>query len=127
MEFARGWLPGGTHLLYVAGSEMGGEFRLRVVGRDSSDDAPFPSPLPVVTQSEIGLAADGRLLYRGARTRIEFAEPGAAGALRRCFVQDSVWVWSMSLARDRSFAVFEDGDQESPRLWMVRFGASEGR
>lgn len=127
MEFARGWMPDGAHLLYLAGSEMGEEYRLRVVGRDSSDDAPLPSPLPVVTQSEVGLAADGMMLYRGARTAIEFAELGVPGTLMRCFVQDSVWVWSMSLARDRSFAVFDDGDQESPRLWMVRFRESKGR
>ena len=82
--------------------------------------------MPVVTRSEIGLSADGRLLYRGVRTEIQFAEHGPSGKMRRCFVQDStgvVWtggVWTISLAPDRSFAVFESSDEESSTLYLVR-------
>jgi hypothetical protein len=120
-------MPDSTRLLYVSGSEMGEEYRLRTVGRDSSDDVAHASPLPVVTRSEIGLSMDGSLLYRGARTEIEFAEHGPNGRMRRCFVQDSVCVWTMSLARDRSFAVFECGDEEGSSLYMVRLAAKGQR
>jgi hypothetical protein len=78
------------------------------------------SRVPVATRSEVGVAEGGKLLYRGAGSSIEFIERGANRKVRRCFVQDTVHVWSISLARDRSVAVFDDGDQEEPRVWLVR-------
>lgn len=117
-EFARGWAADRVHLIYLAGSLMGAEYRLRVVGGDSTDDVADSSRVPVVSRSEVGVAEGGALLYRGAGSSIEFIERGSRGRVRRCFVQDS-HVWSVSLSRDRSFAVFDDGDQEQPRLWFV--------
>ena len=119
-EFARGWTADRGHLIYLSGSVMGEEFRLRVVGPDSMDDVADSSHVPVVSRSEIGVAEDGGLLYRGAGSAFEFIERGADGRARHCFVQDSVHVWNVSLARDRSIAVFDDGDQEQPRVWLVR-------
>ena len=120
LEFARGWAADRVHLIYLAGSEMGEEFRLRVVGQDSTDDIADSSRVPVVTRSEVGVAEGGRLLYRGAGSAIQFIERGTNGKIRRCFVQDTVMVWNVSLSRDRSVAVFEDGDQDEPRVWLVK-------
>ena len=58
--------------IYLSGSVMGEEFRLRVVGPDSMDDVADSSHVPVVSRSEIGVAEDGGLLYRGAGSAIEF-------------------------------------------------------
>jgi len=119
LEYAKGWSADRTHLRYLSGSEMGEEFRLRVVGRDSSDDVPDASRVPVVTRSEVGALADGSLLYRGVENAIEFIEPGAGGRVRRCFVQSDLHVWNVSIAEDRSLAVFEVGDEEEAHLWVV--------
>jgi hypothetical protein len=90
LEFPRGWLPDRSHLRYVAGSVMGEEFRLRIVGRDSTDDVPDSSKVPVVTRSQLGVLPDASLLYWGAGSALVFAEPGARGRPRRCFVQDGL-------------------------------------
>lgn len=119
-EFARGWTADGVHLLYMSGSEMGEEYRLRIVGTDSTDDVADSSRVPAVTRSEVAVADDGALLYRGAGSSIEFIERGAGGRIRRCFIQDAIQVWDVSLARDWSMAVFDDGDQDQPRIWLVR-------
>jgi len=127
LEFARGWTSDRAHLRYLSGSEMGAQFKLRLVGSDSTDDVPDPSRVPVVTSSEVGALTDGSLLYRGVENAIEFIEPGAGGRVRRCFVQPGLQVWDPSVAEDRSFAVFEVGDEEEAHLWVVRLRPRIGR
>jgi hypothetical protein len=99
---------------------MGAQYKLRLLGRDSTDDVPDPSRVPVVTSSEVGALTNGSLLYRGVGNAIEFIEPGAGGRVRRCFVQPELQVWHPSVAEDRSFAVFEVGDEDEAHLWLVR-------
>ncbi len=124
-EYARAWTEDQTHLLFVRGSEMGEEFRLWQVGRDSTDDTPDSTSMPRFSRREVGLTSDGRLIYaRGQphETReIRFWERGARGRSRRCFVQDSLGVWLVALAPDRSFVVFSCGDEEQMDLWLARW------
>ena len=127
LEFARGWASDRVHLRYLAGSERGEEFKLRLVGRDSTDDVPDASRVPVVSRSEVGAFADGSLLYRGVGNAIEFIEPGAGGRVRRCFVQPDLHVWNVSISEDRSIAVFEVGDEEEAHLWVVRLRSRSQR
>lgn len=126
-ELARGWASDRVHLRYLARSEMGEEFKLRLVGRDSTDDSPDPSRVPTVSRSKITAFADGSLLYRGVENAIEFIEPGAGGRVRRCFVQPDLQVWNVSIAEDRSVAVFEVGDEEEAHLWVVDLRARSRR
>lgn len=123
--YARAWTEDRTHLLYVRGSEMGEEFRLWQVGRDSTDDSPDSTSMPRFSRHEVGVTSDGRLIYaRGqphATSEIRFWERGARGRSRRCFVPDSVGVWLVALAPDRSFVVFSSGDEEQMDLWLARW------
>jgi hypothetical protein len=105
---------------------MGEQWKMRLVGSDSTDDVPDPSRVPIVTRSEVGALADGSLLYRGVENALEFIEPGAGGRVRRCLVQSGLHVWHPSVAQDRSFAVFEVGDEEEAHLWMVRLKQRTG-
>jgi dipeptidyl aminopeptidase/acylaminoacyl peptidase len=124
-EYARAWTEDQTHLLFVRGSEMGEEFRLWQVGRDSTEDTPDSTRTPAFSRSEIGVTSDGRLIYaRGqphATDEIRFWERGTRGGSRRCFVPDSVGVWLVALAPDRSFVVFSSGDEEQMDLWLARW------
>ena len=95
-------------------------WKLRLLGRDSTDDVPDPSRVPVVTRSEVGALADGSLLYRGVDNALEFIEPGPGGRVRTYLVQSGLHVWHPSVAPDRTLAVFEDGDEEEAHLWIVR-------
>ena len=120
LEFAGGWTADRARLRYLSGSEMNGDdWRLRLVGRDSTDDVPDVSRVPAVTRTEVGALAHGSLIYRRVENAIEFIEPGAGGRVRRCFVQAELPVWSPSVAADRSVAVFEVGDEEESDLWLV--------
>ena len=102
---------------------MGEEFSLREVGRDSTDDAPDLTTTPV-SRLQLGVSPDGRLLYRRAGTsatkEIQFLERGGNGRVRRCYVVNSD-VYLISLAPDRSFAVFSYGDEEEDILWLLRW------
>jgi len=118
-EFARGWTADGIHLLYISGSQMGGEYRLRVVGRDSTDDVADSTRVPAVHRSGLGVADGGALLFRAWRDTIEFAERGATGRVRRIFTRGAN-AFRLSLASDKSFCVFDDGDQDQPRIWLVK-------
>jgi hypothetical protein len=105
---------------------MGEEFRLRLVGRDSTDDVPDSTRIIIYSRWLLGATQDGRLLYiRGspsATNEIEFLERGEKGRIRRCFVQDTLAVWLMAVAPDRSFAVFSCGDMEEDLdLWLIRW------
>ena len=123
LEFARGWTADRARLRYLSGSEMNGdEWRLRLVGRDSTDDVPDVSRVSAVTRMEVGALADGSLIYRRVENAIEFIEPVAGGRLRRCFVQADLPVWNPSVAEDRSVAVFEVGDEEKSDLLLVELG-----
>jgi|GEM_PF-6812486 len=129
-EYARAWTEDGLHLLFMRGSEMGEEFRLWQVGRDTTDEAPDLTTTPV-SRSQLGVTQDGRLLYRRAGTsstnEIEFLERGANGRARRCYVTNSD-VYLISLAPDRSFAVFTYGDEEDGEiLWLLRWRPEGGR
>jgi len=109
---------------------MGEEFRLWQVGRDTTDEAPDLTTTPV-SRSQLGVTQDGRLLYRRAGTsstnEIEFLERGANGRARRCYVTNSD-VYLISLAPDRSFAVFTYGDEEDGEiLWLLRWRPEGGR
>jgi hypothetical protein len=74
---------------------------------------------------EVAVTSDGRLIYaRGqphATNEIRFWERGARGRSRRCFVQDSLAVWMVAMAPDRSFVVFSWGDEEQIDLWLARW------
>ena len=124
-EYARAWTEDQTHLLFIRGSEMGEEFRLRQVGRDSTDDTADSTRMPTFSRWEIGVTSDGRLIYSRAQpnetNEIRFWERGARGRSRRCFVQDSLGVWLVALAPDRSFVVFSSGDEEEMDLWLARW------
>lgn len=130
-EYARAWTADRSHLLFVRGSEMGEEFRFWQVGRDSTDDTPDSTRTPAYSRHELEATADGRVIYARGQPRetneIRFWERGARGASRRCFVQDSLGVWLVSLAPDRSFVVFSSGDEEQMNLWLARRRPSRGR
>lgn len=124
LEFARGWTPDGSRLVYISGSEMGEEFRLRAVGGDSTDDSPcHPLRLPTVSRSELGLSADGRLLYRGGDGVIEVSDPWLSGEVRRYPIHPASPWGPVSLSADRSLAAFWVGDEETGEVWLVRLSA----
>lgn len=120
---ALGWTSDGNRVVYLAGSEHGADFTLRVAGRDSSEDSEFLARMPPVSRWQMGMSADGGLLYRGAGNTIEIAEPGATGRVRRYVLPEGFTPWDVSLALDRSFAVFSQGDEEQQDLWLVRLKA----
>jgi hypothetical protein len=99
---------------------MGEEFRLWQVGRDSTDDIPDSSRVPAYSRHELEATSDGRLIYARGQphetNEIRFWERGARGRSRRCFVQDSLGVWMVALAPDRSFVVSSCGDEEQMDL-----------
>lgn len=124
-EYARAWTDKQSHLLFVRGSENGEEFRLWQVGRDSTDDTPDSTTVPAYSRHELGATHDGRLIYARGQphetSEIRFWERGARGRSRRCFVPDSLGVWLVALAPDRSFVVFSTGDEEEMDLWLARW------
>ncbi len=125
LEYARAWTEDGSHLLFMRRSTMGEEFRLRQIGRDSTDDVADSTRVGIVGRWELGVEAGGRLLYSRANNTagntIRLFERGPKGRVRSYFVQDSVNVWLIDVARDRSFAVVDDGGDEETeaRLWLV--------
>jgi len=62
-EYARAWTEDQTHLLFVRGSDMGGEFRPWQVGPEGVDEIPDSTRVPAYSFYELGATSDGRLLY----------------------------------------------------------------
>ena len=120
IQVARGWSSDGSRLLYLEGTTRGDDFRLRSVGRDSSDDTAEPSSLPVVTREELGVSPDGILAYRGGWSAIEFYALGVQGRTRRLLLPVDSWI--VSISNDRSMAAFDNRnqDQEDPRIYLAR-------
>ncbi|MCC6650757.1 MAG: PD40 domain-containing protein [Candidatus Eisenbacteria bacterium] len=117
---ALGWTSDGAGVVYLAGTTHGADFVLRVTGADETEDAALLAPFPPVFRWQMGMSADGRLLYRGVHGGMEFAEPGIVGRVSHVLLKDEHQPWDLSIDRNLTLAVFSEGDEEYQDLWLVR-------
>jgi len=124
-ELARDWSPDGLKLLYAASDDGSRNYKLRELGRDSSDDRPDPTGILLDPEADIRWSGDGTFLYGGMGKWIRLCEYAAGGATRRFSAPDTFRVGHVTLSRDRSIAVFDDAQPEADeiRLWLVRLVA----
>jgi len=123
-EFPLAWSPDGKALLYAAKENgHGSEYELRLVQRDGKDQQTDPTRINTYFPQGVSWSPDGEFLLQSpgpASTTVILIERRTGGRVRTLLLTPgSSDVGHMTISRDLSVIVFDNGDPEGDELLSI--------